>query len=539
MPADSRFLVLLPLQRFLPLLRTTRVQLQCSADDNTQPLIVILGTRRHGARSNAQRLATTAAATTAADGDWVDCDEQSPSSPLTTKKATWAAIIASAATTAATAPVSVSPAVTVLSSDAAQSLSFQLSLKHLQLPALLRDLSDASISSTPSPSDDEDTDSECAWVSSESAASGSDSDDSACSASTASTTGEWQQLSPTWNLAADIAKINEDLKAAWAMQAEAEAELQCQPRILDLCSHVDEAAVESAALEREAEVAAEAESLASPAIPPSAVDVQYESRGRHKLASNRRGLEALIDVWRAPLREWTPTRDSARDVRFFKGTGKNGNRIQHLQLAACALDRGCNRNAARNAANAAATKAAEEAKAEANAPIYNPYDVKEPRHTPAPKFETHESEAKDNEPRPAVRGNGKDGAQRTARARAHIDRHSLAASTRPALKNASASFRSLLVDRASRKQALVQAEAAKEARTPRHLRVTSMGPKTLAEIVAAKQAKLAKNAASATASRKEPQVDTSVTVSGTRSFNEFRERMFYKPAPRGGLVAQQ
>lgn len=463
------------------------------------------------------------------DIDWIDCN--SASSPLPVKKASWAAVIATAV--AAPSSAAVSPAGAVPSASA--SLCIQLSLKSLQLPALVRDLSDASISSTPSPSDDEDaSDSECEWVSSAASASGSDSDDSACSASTASTSGEWQQLSPSpcWNLAADIAKINEDLKAAWALQAE--AELSAEPPILDLCSHVDEAAVESAALELEAAAAAEAASLASPAIPPSTVDVQYESRGRHKLASNRRGLAALIDVWRAPVREWTPTRDSARNVRFFKGTGKNGNRIQHLQLAACGLDRGCNRFTARNAANAAATKAAQEAKEEheasANVPIYNPYDVKE-RVTKklAPKFEAHESEVKDNAPRPLQRGNGKDGSHRVARARTHVDRHSLAAATRPALKNASSSFRSLLVDRAARKQALVQAEAKKEARVPKHLRVTSMGPKTLAQIVAAKQAQLAKSAAKASAaSRKEPQVDTSVTVAGARSFNEFRERMFYK-----------
>ena len=387
----------------------------------------------------------------------------------------------------------------------------------LQMPALVRDLSDASITSTPSPSDDDDdSHSDGEWISS--AASASDSDDSAYSAST---TGEWQHVSPCWNLAADIVQVNADLKAAWLLQSE-----ELHP-ILDLCSHVDEAAVEQAALEREADAVAEADALASPALPPSTVDVQYESRGRHKLASNRRGLGALIDVWRAPLREWTPTRDSDRHVRFFKGTGKHGNRIAHLQLAARGLDRGCNRNAARNAANRAATEAAEEAKAEANAPIYNPYDCKERvTHKPAPKFEAHESE--DNERRPIVRGNGKDGAQRTARARAHVDRHSLSASTRPALKNASASFRSLLVDRATRKRELVQAGAAKETRVPKHLRVTSVGPKTLAQIVAVKQAKLAQAAATSSASRKEPQVDTNVTVASSHSFNEFRERMFYR-----------
>lgn len=319
--------------------------------------------------------------------EWVNTNGSSASSSPSSLKSSWATI-ASAASSDLSLSVQLECAPPSPSRACAAAVaSAKHSLKFLMMPPLVRDLSDASISSTPSPSDDEEEDEEdnssCEWVSS--ASSGSDDE-----------TAEWQQLSPSdavcsssVDSALDFSDLNSELRAAWSLQAETEL----APQIIDLCSHVDGDAVEAAALAYEAELAAEAEFQASPALPPTRIDVKYECRGRNRFASNRRGLVALIDVWKKPLRDWTPRRQRASNVSFFKGSGKSGQGILQLQVAALGMNQCV---AARSAANKAAAAAQEAARLEFEshkAPIYNPYDQKEKKEKPS-KEKTETSKPK-------------------------------------------------------------------------------------------------------------------------------------------------
>ena len=273
---------------------------------------------------------------------------------------------------------------------------------------------------------------------------------------------------------------------------------------LDLCSHCIE--VDYDALE--AEGASASVLLASPsAIDPS---LAPRFRVRHRLMSHKPGSAKLVQYSRA----YDKTRKT-KDLHYYARSNKAGSGIAHLQKAAV--------KAPKTPATAAVVPAPPSLGARHNRldPYYNQtIEARKLAQSLTPPMEAVRA-----------RSNGKkQGEAKAARKNAHAQRRSLAAPTRPALTNASPSFRHVLLDRAARKTQLVQAAASGPLRLPKHLRPhSSKGGVSMKQHRAANPAAVA--AAPLTQARSQAAEAKTVRMAGACDFDSFRYLFWQRYAP--------
>ena len=382
----------------------------------------------------------------------------------------------------------------------------QTDLSSLQLvvPALVRDTSTASTptgSITPADSDVDD------WQSELDAASRctspmlwqADLDLS----SPSNSSGSWQaddELSSPAHSFASFSCCSDD--SEWASELPLPVHFSQPPLDLSTTVEVDYEALEREAQE-EAEIASEAECRLQEAASASAVDPFTELSWRNR-------FRLMAGLVRGPLEyAMGRPRNSARTVLYYAPAGKSGSRIHHLRAAARGLDRSGNRIAASSAS-----------KAISSGSIPNPYDA---------LVEPADSKPEVDELEPSQRSNNKDRKQQQARAKVQKQGRSLAAPSRPAMVKASAAFRTVIRDRAARKQQLKQAVSSLRPTLPKHMRPRSRGCGfSRSEAARAQKAAAVAAPPPPTASRVSDCDELSPSSLRQSSFERFRRAFYHK-----------
>jgi hypothetical protein len=298
---------------------------------------------------------------------------------------------------------------------------------------------------------------------------------------------------------------------------------------LDLCSHAREVDYEvdyAEELAAEEALAATEESKMEGRRAGSPVDVTFVVRRRHHNQLMLGLPSQRVDRWRNSPHDHS----SYRSVVYFAPSKKSGTGVAHLRKGLLANKR--------SNANSAAAEAADPAPA-ADKPfsVSNPYDG-ESLAKKGKKKKAHDAAGADELFSSALDLDGKRANAQADRAAIHLQRQSLASTTRPAIQSAAPSFRAVLQARAVRKLQLVQAAAAASERPAKHLRICSVkgkvpvcgkkkpskGPGLQRKTYAAAPAHVLSHFCAE--HNMQPRDD--ISVADATSFSDFRRRFFLK-----------